>query len=110
ALVYPWFKRLDMNVTQDIYLKTGKDRHTLRFSLDITNLGNLIDRNAGLYTMPTVSTPLKFDKVTTVNGQNFPVFSFPYLNGTTPYTSSFRNNTAAISRWQMQFGLRYLFN
>lgn len=111
ALVYPWFKRLDLNITQDIYAKMGKSRHTLRFSLDITNLGNLIDRNAGLYTTPTVTTPIKFDKVVTgADGNSYPVFSFPYASGTTPVTSAFRNNTAAISRWQMQFGLRYLFN
>ncbi len=111
ALVFPWFKRLDLNITQDIYIKTGKERHTLRFSLDVTNLGNLIDRNAGLYSTPTVTTPIKFDKVITgADGKTYPVFSFPYATGTSFYNTAFRNNTAAISRWQMQFGLRYLFN
>lgn len=111
ALLYPWFNRLDLNFTQDFYLKTGKDRHTLRFSIDVTNLGNLFDKNWGTYKTPTVTTPIKFDKVITKSdGSVYPVFSFPFASGTTPYTNSFRDNTGAISRWQMQFGLRYLFN
>ena len=113
ALIYPWFKRLDLNVTQDVYMKIGTNKHTLRFSFDITNVGNLINKDWGTYQTPTVTNPIKFDKtITGADGATYPVFSFPYFNGTTqtPYTQSFRNNTAAISRWQMQFGIRYLFN
>ncbi len=111
ALVYPWFNRIDLNVTQDVYVKVGTNRHTLRFSLDVTNLGNLISKDWGTYQTPTVTTPIRFDKtITGADGKTYPVFAFPYATGTTPYTSAFRDNTAAVSRWQMQFGLRYLFN
>ena len=111
ALVFPWFKRVDLNITQDIYMKIGNNKHTLRFSLDVTNLGNLISKNWGTYQTPTVTTPVRFDRtITGTDGNTYPVFAFPYASGTTPYTNSFRDNTAAISRWQMQFGIRYLFN
>ncbi len=113
ALVYPWFNRLDLNVTQDINVKTGNNKHTLRLSFDITNLGNLISSNWGTYRTPTVTTPIRFDKtITGADGATYPVFSFPYSNASTqtPYTQPFRDNTAAVSRWQMQFGIRYLFN
>lgn len=114
ALVYPWFKRVDLNVTQDVYMKLGNNRHTLRFSLDITNIGNMINKNWGTYQTPTVTTPIKFDKtITGTDGLTYPVFSFPYSNSTAqlPYTSAFRDNTTSpLSRWQMQFGIRYLFN
>lgn len=102
-----------MNVTQDVYLRVGSSKHTLRFSVDVTNIGNLIDKNWGTYQTPTVTTPIRFDKtITKTDGTVLPVFSFPFQNGAAkiPYTTAFRDNTSAISRWQMQFGLRYLFN
>ena len=39
-----------------------------------------------------------------------PSFSFPFLTGTTPFTQPFQNSTGIGSRWQMQLGVRYLFN
>jgi hypothetical protein len=113
ALIYPWFKRLDLNVTQDIYFYTGKvrkDRHTLRFSMDIVNVGNLLNKNWGVYKLPTATSFLKYDKLA-ADGKT-PVFSFPYADPTNliPYTNSFRDDTSIFSRWQMQIGFRYLFN
>ncbi|MBS1933861.1 MAG: TonB-dependent receptor, partial [Bacteroidetes bacterium] len=41
SVVYPFFKHLDLNVTQDVYLvMKNKQKHTLRFTLDILNFGN----------------------------------------------------------------------
>jgi len=41
-----------------------------------------------------------------------PSFSFPYLDATNqvPVVNSFSNSTSIGSRWQMQFGIKYLFN
>lgn len=113
AWVYPWFKRLDLNLTQDFYFITkDKNRHTLRFTIDLVNAGNLLNKNWGLYQLPNVTSLIKVDKVVTSNGVSTPIFSFPFQNGatTTPYTSTWKNDASIISRWQMQFGFRYLFN
>lgn len=125
ALLFPWYKRLDANVTQDFFVKAGKNTHTIRLSVDIVNVGNLINKNWGLYQLPsagvgssllTSGVPnvinvglIKFDKVG-VDG--IPVYSFPYqiAGSATPYTKSFKDDTSLASRWQMQFGIRYLFN
>ncbi|MEP6748204.1 MAG: TonB-dependent receptor, partial [Bacteroidota bacterium] len=110
AVVFPWFKHLDLNLTQDVYFATKTTRHTLRFSLDLINAGNLLNRNWGIIKQQTTSTPLTFegmaaDKVT-------PSFSFPYIDATNqvPLVNSYSNSTSIGSRWQMQFGIRYLFN
>lgn len=111
ALIYPWFKRLDLNVTQDFYFVTkNKTRHTLRFSVDIVNAGNLFNKDWGTYQLPNVTSLIKVDKV--INNGTTPVFSFPYANGGTlsPYTKTWKDDTSILSRWQMQFGIRYLFN
>jgi len=120
AVVYPVFKRADVNITQDIYFytKSGKekDKHTLRLTLDILNIGNFLNRNWGIYKFSTL-TPvngavqlLKFEGMA-ADGKT-PSFSFPYLDAgnAVPVTNSFTNNTGISSRWQMQFGIRYLFN
>jgi len=113
AVVYPWFKRLDMNITQDVYLTTGKGksltRHTLRFTMDLLNVGNFLNRNWGIYKTPNTTTPLTFDKMA-ADGKT-PIFSMPYQDGVNaiPYTNSYKDNTSA-SRWQMQLGVRYMFN
>ena len=120
AVVFPMFKRADLNITQDIYFYTknggDRDKHTLRLTLDVLNLGNFINKNWGIY---------KFSTLTPVNGSvqllkyeglaadgKTPSFSFPYQDAgnQVPVTNSFTNNTGITSRWQMQFGIRYLFN
>lgn len=112
AVVLPWFKRLDFNFTQDFYLYTGgqeKNKHTLRVTVDIINVGNMINKNWGIYKTFNSTSFLKYEGLT---DDKHPRYSFPYLDPTNqiPLTSSFKDDTSPLSRWQMQIGLRYLFN
>jgi len=114
GVVFPFYKRLDLNVTQDIFFftkdKDGQDKHTLRLTLDLINAGNFLNRNWGIYKQQTTSTPLTFEGMG-ADGRT-PSFSFPYIDAAnqTPLVNSYSNNTSILSRWQMQFGIRYLFN
>ncbi|PSL36087.1 TonB-dependent receptor [Chitinophaga ginsengisoli] len=110
AVTLPFFKKADVNITEDISVKTGKERHTLRLSLDIINVGNLLNKNWGIVKSATVTNPLKFEGIA-ADGKT-PLFSFPYadVNNQVHYSNSFANNTGITSRWQMQFGVRYIFN
>jgi hypothetical protein len=114
AVVFPFFKDLDLNVTQDIYFDShfGHDtqRHTLRLTVDIVNVGNLLNRNWGLVKLQNTSTPLTFEGMAA--DHKTPLFSFPYADATNfvPLVNSYSNNTGIISRWQMQFGIKYMFN
>jgi hypothetical protein len=110
AVTLPFYKKADVNITEDISVKTGKTRHTLRLSWDIINVGNLLNKNWGIVKQTTVTNPLKFEGIA-ADGKT-PLFSFPYADpgNQVHYSNSFANNTAIISRWQMQFGVRYLFN
>ncbi|SDG39437.1 TonB-dependent receptor [Chitinophaga filiformis] len=110
AVTLPFFKKADVNITEDISVKTGKERHTLRLSLDIINVGNLLNKNWGIVKSTTVTNPLKFEGIA-ADGKT-PLFSFPYSDASNQvhYSNSFANNTGITSRWQMQFGVRYIFN
>ena len=120
ALTFPFYKRLDLNITQDIYINNKKgnkgDRHTLRLSMDLINAGNFVNRNWGLIKVPTLNSNASGYQLLTFEGiaadGKTPLFSFPYLDAANQVTrsNSFTNSTGIGSRWQMQFGIKYLFN
>jgi outer membrane receptor for ferrienterochelin and colicin len=110
AVVLPWVHRADLNITQDVYIKYKDTKHTLRFTMDLFNFTNFVNKDWGVNKVPTTITPLNFVRMDT-DGKT-PIFSFPYLDGRNkvPFTDSFRDNVGFSSRWQMQLGVRYIFN
>jgi hypothetical protein len=116
GVILPYFKRLDFKAIQDFYIQVGKTKNTIEISLDIINVGNLINKNWGLYQdsfngfFSGSTTVLKYEGLDAATGRA--TYSFPLLNRTTntPVTKSFINDTSPISRWQAQLGLRYIFN
>ena len=109
--ILPYFKKADLNITQDFHFLVGRkqSKQTLRLTLDLMNIGNLISSNWGIYKTFSNTSFLKFEGV---DANNQPAFSFPYANAKdkTPLTTNVVNNSNLLSRWQMQFGIRYLFN
>ncbi len=124
AIVFPFFKHLDLNITQDFYFSTGKNKnkHTLRLTFDVINVGNMLNKNWGIYktfTLGTTSQPylssiLKYEGIVPSGDPNAgkPMFSFPYSDPTNqiPLQTTFKDDTGILSRWQGQFGIRYMFN
>ena len=108
AVVLLYFSKLDLNITQDLNLKVGKESHTIKFSLDMINAGNFINRDWGVVKIPTATNILKYEGIS-ADGKT-PSFSLPFQTGTTPFTQPFQNSTGISSRWQMMFGIKYLFN
>ncbi|QNE38396.1 TonB-dependent receptor [Hymenobacter sp. NBH84] len=118
--IRPWQNRLDARLLQDVFTNIGENRNTLQLSIDIFNIGNLINSDWGVYQTYNKNNPMTFNSY---NAQGQPVFTFPYQiaptrNATTGVvtpgtvlTKTFRNDTGGIgSRWQAQVGLRYIFN
>ncbi len=114
AAILPWFKHLDFNVTQDFYLKSGKNRHTLRFTFDIINVGNFLNKNWGVAKTFSATSFLKFEGIAPTGDPNAgkPRYSFLYQDAANqiPYVNSYQDNFGTFSRWQGQIGIRYLFN
>jgi Carboxypeptidase regulatory-like domain len=111
AVTFPYFKHLDLNLTQDVYMDTKHaGRHTIRLTVDLINAGNFLNKYWGLAKQQTTSSPLTFEGMA-ADGKT-PSFSFPYADPTNqvPLVNSYSNNTSIFSRWQAQFGIRYLFN
>lgn len=96
----PWFSQIDMRILQDFNF--GKKAQTIQLSFDIVNLGNLISSKWGVREYATTSGYFQPLSVGLVG--NVPTYQFdPSL------TRTFTPSPDLPSRWQMQFGIRYIF-
>jgi len=110
AAFSPWRGELDIRLLQDFYIKAGKKTNTLQISFDIFNFGNMLNSKWGVVRVPNRNNLLTF---VGYDANQVPQFQFPYLNAatSTPLTTTFRADPTNInSRWQMQIGVRYIFN
>ncbi|HXI28836.1 MAG TPA: carboxypeptidase regulatory-like domain-containing protein, partial [Vicinamibacterales bacterium] len=48
GLFYPIVNRIDLSLTQDVFKSVGSKRHSGQIRLDITNFGNLLNKNWGV--------------------------------------------------------------
>ena len=100
----PWFGQLDVRLLQDFNFGTGAKKRTIQVSLDIQNFGNMLNSGWGVRRVATNSGFFQPISVNRFTGSGEPVFTFD------PSTrSTFNSSPDLISRWQMQFGLRYIF-
>jgi hypothetical protein len=110
AYVLPWTHKLDLNFTQDIRFTSGKNKHTIRLTADIYNLTNLLNKDWGVFYVPTTTAPLVLKGIDT-DGKT-PIYRFPFLDATKqiPQSRPYTPSASIASRWQLQIGVRYLFN
>ncbi|MCC3158816.1 carboxypeptidase regulatory-like domain-containing protein [Hymenobacter sp. 15J16-1T3B] len=108
---YPWRHQFDVKLAQDLFTNLGDKRNTLQFTLDIFNVGNLLNSDWGVFKTINNSAILVPQNVSslTPGGTTRPTFRLAADRGN-PITSTFRNNNTLTSTYYMQFGLRYIFN
>jgi hypothetical protein len=103
GLVNPWYSTIDLRILQDIRTNVGANAHTLQFNVDILNVANLLNSDWGVRKIasPAATSPLL---LTGFDGSGEPVFNF------TGPSETFIDDPSIFSRWQIQLGLKYLFN
>ncbi|MGX5817010.1 TonB-dependent receptor [Chitinophaga lutea] len=101
---FPWANRFDLKITQDIDFAAiaPKSKSKLQVTLDIVNIGNLLNSDWGVTKLTTQNAVIQFRDYNGAGGR--PRYSFAKLDN--PY----RVNAGVASRWQMQLGVRYIFN
>jgi hypothetical protein len=102
GLINPWYSDVDLRIQQDIGLVRAGKAHSFQVSLDIMNLGNLLNSSWGVRKVADASatsplTLVQFDPDGT------PVFNF------TGPQRTFIDDPDPLSRWRAQVGLRYFF-
>lgn len=98
AILSPWSSRMDIRILQSLNLKGTQ---SVQFSMDILNIGNLINSDWGVREIPINTQPIG---VTVDPTTRIPTYSFDDSQ-----SSSFVDDFNLGSRWQIQFGLRYNF-
>ena len=101
ASLSPWRNRIDLKIIQDFHFNQDKKKQTIQFSIDILNFGNMLNSHWGVLQQPNSIQPIA---VSVDADTNVPTYSF---DGN--LTKTFGYNSSIDSRWQMQFGLRYIF-
>lgn len=101
AILSPWYSKFDFRLMQDFNFKVGDRTNTIQFTWDILNIGNLLNSNWGVHQLPVNSQPVgvSVDPATLE-----PTYTFDVEQ-----KSTFVDDYSLMSRWQMQFGLRYIF-
>jgi len=99
----PWYSTIDLRILQDVAFRLGGQRQRIQLSLDILNVANLIHSDWGVREVAQASatSPLSLVRF---DDQGEPVFNF------TGPDETFIDDPNILSRWRMQFGVKYLFN
>ena len=113
----PWLGRCDLSIAKNFALKFGENKNTLQFRVDITNFGNLLNKNWGVGQRLTGSRPLAFAGLGGVDGKT-PTYRLATQTVTNPdntsstylLTNTYVNNNNLGDVYQIQLGLRYSFN
>lgn len=99
----------DIKLTQDILLRINRINYRFQFSLDISNMGNLLNRNWGhRFNQP-------FDKMELIEFAGYdtglqPRYRFnPFLLQAAKHQVSVSSAPAYASFWSCQLGLRFTF-
>ncbi len=102
--VNPWYSNIDLRVMQDLAFNAGGRRHRLQVSLDILNVANRLDSDWGVRKVanPAATSPLRLVRFDDTSGE--PVFNF------TGPSETFIDDAGLFSRWQMQLGVKYIFD
>lgn len=100
----PWFSNIDLRILQDYTFIRGNQPHTLQLSVDILNLANLLNTSWGVRSVASsaATSPLQLVRF---DNSGAPVFNY---KGTAKTT--YVDDPSLFSRWQIQIGLRYMFN
>ncbi|MDR0364678.1 MAG: carboxypeptidase regulatory-like domain-containing protein [Bacteroidales bacterium] len=114
GVVGPWINRIDLKITQDLFSGFGTDRrYTLQLSLDVLNLGNLLNPKWGCYQshgMGNTYNQIGLLKFEGLNQEGTPTFT---LNASDienfNENARFSRDVSVSSTWGAQIGLRFIF-
>ncbi len=106
----PWYNQIDLRIAEDFCFKTGKLDHKFQVSLDIQNLGNLINSHWGIPEINDCSKNGAILHYEGVDAGNVPCFTFNYDAKNELLKNSFMPNMSYSNCWKLQLGVKYFFN
>ena len=113
AAFSPWCNRFDLRMMWEFKVMTGRQKNRLQLSFDILNVGNLLNNNWGVQKVAKDGTATQPLKRVGVDENNVPIYQMTTYteNGQTKLIDRTYDNYFNTSNcWQMQVGLKYIFN
>lgn len=111
AAKMPWINRFDIKISEDFKIKAGKSTNILQISFDILNVGNLLNHSWGVTKNAAPANNGRILNYEGVNDQMVPTYSLYYNKAENALpTESFANYNDSSNCWQLQVGIRYIFN
>ena len=101
----PWYSQLDLRLMQDFTIQGAKPL-AFQLSIDILNFANMLNSSWGVRRLPNTTAPITVANINDNGDGTFtPSFTFdPDLKET------FTDDPSILSKWQMQIGIKYMFN
>ncbi|NEU09428.1 TonB-dependent receptor [Flavihumibacter sp. R14] len=106
----PWRNQVDLRLTQDIFKNIGTTKNTFQFTVDIMNLGNMLNSewsNVNFVNNSAILVPVNTANLT-AGGTTKPTFRMGTYNNK-PVETTFGTSQNIASTYYMQFGFRYNF-
>jgi uncharacterized protein YfbU (UPF0304 family) len=102
---------MDLRFLQDFYIETSNGkRNTLQVSVDIFNFTNMLNSSWGRrYNRQFVGYEVTQFSGFEADGTT-PQYTFEPFTNNEPFYADLDDRGVISSRWQMQIGLRYIFN
>jgi len=113
---FPWLTRFDLTVTQEFFVRTGRqgNRNVIQLRADILNFGNLLNNKWGVGNISTTPNPLTIASVSAAGVPSYrlatQVVNENNTNRTILLRDSFVKSVTIDNVWQAQLGIRYIFN
>ncbi len=103
----PWVHTFDLRLAQNFSINAGGTKHTLQFTLDFLNFGNLINSKWGVSkVMYGGGQILTYEGM---DANNVPSFSMATDGEGNYLTESYTTNYNYNQCWSLQLGARYIF-
>lgn len=105
----PWVHKFDLRFLQNFNVKAGKTTNTLQLSLDMLNVGNMLNSKWGISKNMSGSNNGRILNYDGKDANNVPIFSMRKVNDKYP-TNTYDFNLNYGQCWSLQVGVRYIFN
>lgn len=116
----PWVHQFDLRIAQDFSFKVGKSAHKLQLTFDFMNIGNMFNSKWGVAQNMSGSNNGQLLTYMGRDENNVPTFTLyrgtaqdsnkKTIPGNNTPTKTFTYNKSYSQCWQLQVGIRYIFN
>jgi hypothetical protein len=112
--LFPFISKLDLSFMQEFYISVGGKRNVIQVRADIVNFTNLLNQKWGASKQFITDRPLTFDSV---GADGIPVYKLATQTVTSGSVSkqvllkdTFTTSATINDVWNLQVGIRYIFN